>query len=237
MLRPPEIAKLFQSELFRRDYEECDHPDAWAALPDPALDFLLALGRELGITTVFEFGSGHSTVALLRAPFVVTSLENSRRWMSETLSRLSAEERARHTALVRPLRLHWHYLMPVLDWTIDTELGRRMGSADLILIDAPFYPAFRERTLCSALIHSPHAVIVLDDTRVPTLSRFCNRIGTDNPPLLHARVRVGHGFDVFARSSDTPLRLRPAPLEILKGWRRYFLARKYAPSLFQGNHD
>ena len=236
MLRPPEIERLFQSPLFRHDYTECDHPDAWAALPDPALDFLLALSRQLGITTVFEFGSGRSTVALLKASLVVTSLENSSYWMSQTLSQLSEEDKARHTALVRPLRFHWHHLIPMLDWTIDPELGRRLRSADLVLIDAPFYPAFRERTLCSALIHSPHAVIVLDDTRVPTLSRFCDRIATDNPTLLHARVRVGHGFDVFARSCEPPLRLRPAPLEILKGWRRYFLARKYAPSLFKGNH-
>jgi hypothetical protein len=236
VLRPPEIERLFQSPLFRRAYAECDHPDAWAALPDPALEFLVALGRQLGITTVFEFGSGRSTVALLRASYLVTSLENTDYWMSQTLSQLSAEEKARHTALVRPLRFHWHHLIPVLDWTIDSELGQRMWSADFVLIDAPFYSAFRERTLCSALIHSPHAVIALDDTRVPTLSRFCDRIAADNPTLLHARVRVGHGLDVFARSGDTPLRLRPPPLEILKGWRRYFLARRYAPSLFTGNH-
>lgn len=237
MLRLPEIEALFQSPLFRGNYEEGDHPTAWAALPEPASDFLIALARQLEATAVFEFGSGRSTAALLRAGLAVTSLEDSSHWMTQTLNQLTVTEKNQHTALVRPLTFHLHQLFPVLDWTIGAEVAQRLASADLILIDAPFYPAFRERTLWSALIHSPHAVIVLDDTRVPTLRRFCDRIATDNPALQHARVRVGHGFDVFAGSGETRLRLRPVPLEILKGWRRYFLARKYAPSLFKGNHE
>jgi hypothetical protein len=232
MLRPSEIEALFQSPLFRARYEESDDPTCWAALPPPALDLLIALARQLKAATAFEFGSGRSTVALLGAGLTVTSLEDSSYWMAQTVAHLSAADRIRHTALVRPLRFHLHRLIPVLDWTIDAEIASRLQAADLILVDAPFYTAFRERTLGSALAENPHAVVILDDSRVPTLSRFCDRIAADNPGLLHARVRVGHVFDVFATASEAPLRFGHTPLEILKGWRRFLLARKYAPALF-----
>ncbi len=155
--------------------------------------------------------------------------------MAQTVQGLPAALRVRHTALVRPLRLHFHGLIPLLDWTIDAELAGHLQAAELILVDAPFYTAFRERTLWTALNLNPQAVVVLDDTRVPTLSRFCDRIAAVNPGLLHARVRVGHGLDVFSAASTAALKVKHTPLEIVKGWRRYVLARKYAPSLFRKN--
>ncbi|HTX64318.1 MAG TPA: hypothetical protein VMD31_00975 [Opitutaceae bacterium] len=232
MLQSSVIAGFIESPLVRHSGPPGDDPVAWAALPDAALDFLVAACCQLGVINAFEFGSGRSTGALLKAAQTVTSLENSALWMERTVGALTEEQKARHHALVRPLRRHWCHLYPVLDWTVDAELRRCLESADLVLIDAPFHPAFRERTLRTALLHSPEAVIALDDTRIPTLARFCDRIAADNPAMRHARVAVGHGFDVFYRGRGVPLRWEAPPVETLKGWRRYLLARKYAPSLF-----
>ena len=206
-----------------------DHPDAPAALPDAALDFLVALARDLRAQRVFEFGSGRSTAAFLRAGLAVVSLEDSTRWMQQTLDGLTAEERTRHTGLVRPLRLRWHGCAPVMDWRIDAALAAHLAAADLILVDSPYYAPFREATLWSALRHNGRAVVVLDDTRIPTLARVCERLAGANPGLLHSRVSLGHGFDLFSRlDTATPLRRAQSPLEVLKAWRRFLLSRRTA---------
>jgi hypothetical protein len=218
------MRKLFDSPLFNKDHSACDDPAAPAALPGPALDFLLRLAAELGPKNVFEFGSGRSTVALLRQGCSVTSLEDSAYWMEQTVATLSPGEKERHTPLVRPLRRGMLGMFPVMDWEVDAGLSRRLRGSDLILVDSPYYAPFRESTLWSALLHSDHAVVVLDDTRIPTLARFCDRIASLNPGLLHRRVAVGHTFDVFARFPGTPLRLSHTLIEVMKGWRRYLFA-------------
>ena len=232
-----EIQRLFASPLLRKAYETYDDPVSPAALPDAALAFLTAVAGELGAASVFEFGSGRSTGALLRHGCSVTSLEDSAHWMQQTLDQLAPSEKARHTPLVRPLQRRWHGCFPVMDWPIDADLAGRLRSADLILVDSPYFAPFRESTLWSALVHGESAVVILDDTRIPTLSRFCDRIAASNPALLHRRVAVGHTFDIFARLPHTPLQLRHTALDVLKGWRRFFLARRLVPSSVRIDFD
>ena len=223
-----QIRSLFASPLFQRAYEAGDDPDSPAALPEPALDFLAQLAGELKAESVFEFGSGQSTKAFLRQGCAVTSLEDSDHWMEQTRNQLSAEEKGRHTALVRPLQRRMHGLIPMMDWPVDSTIAEKLGGADIILVDSPYFAPFRESTLWSALTHGRNAVVVLDDTRIPTLSRFCEVIVAQNPGLLHRRVAVGHTFDIFARAREEPLQMRHSIFEIAKGWRRFLLAGRYS---------
>ncbi len=227
MLADTEIRKLFDSPLMQKVYAACDDPKFPAALPDASLQFLLTLARQLEVTTLFEFGSGHSTIAFLQAGFSVSSLEDSKHWMKQTMGQLSDTDKRPDVSFVRPLRPRMCGLMPVMDWPIDRKLAAKIRNADLILVDSPFFPPFRESTLWSALLNNDHAVIVLDDTRIPTLRRFCDRIAAANPALLHCRVQVGHTFDIFCRlHSPSQLKRAQTILEVLKGWRRFFISFK-----------
>jgi hypothetical protein len=143
MLNTAELRKVLDLLLLQSGCVECDHPTQPAALPDATLESLVAITRQRGVMSVFEFGSGRSTAAMLREGLRVTSLEDSH------------------------------------------------------------------------------------DTRIPTLSRFCGRLAAANPALLHRRMKVGHTFDIFARAGDkAPLVRSHSLLEILKGWRRFFVAWK-----------
>lgn len=228
MASTSEIQKFLESPLVQRDYEESHDAAAPAALPTASLEFLIELARRLEIKSVFEFGSGRSTVEFLKAGCAVASLEDSPYWMEQTLGSLSGAEKARHAAWVRPLTFRLHGLVPARDWVIDAELAAGIRSADLVLIDSPYYPPFRESTLWSALNLVDRGLVVLDDTRIPTMRRFCDKLARDNPGLLHAKAGVGHGFDLFARRDDAPLKFSHGPMEVLKGWRRYWLAGRNA---------
>lgn len=223
---PPKSAlqKLFQAFPTESNVE--DDPDNPAALPNVSLNFLVELAGSLDAKQVFEFGSGRSTGALLRAGCSVTSLEDSDYWMQQTVAQLTKPEQARHRALVRPLRLRFCGLIPVMDWVIDAELSTRLREADLILVDSPYFTPFRESTLRSALQHGENAVVVLDDVRIPTVRKFCDSLVAANPNLLHRRVAVGHTFDVFARLKGGRLHAAHMPVEILKGWRRFVLQKR-----------
>ncbi len=213
------------SPLLDASYNEGDDATMPAALPDSSLDFLVKLAQTMQASTVFEFGSGRSTETFLRHGLQVTSLEDTAHWMEQTVARLTPEDRHRHTALVRSLKVRLHGGFPVKDWGVDPEIAAPLKNADLVLVDSPFYVPFRESTLWSALNHCDGAVIVLDDTRIPTLARFCDRIARANPGLLHRRVRVGHTFDLFARVDEAPLTLGLGIGDLAKGWRRFFMAR------------
>ena len=221
---------LFQDGFFdRADFPPADHAGAPAALPDAALRFLLAAAAETGARTVFEFGSGHSTAAFLGAGLRVTSLEDSERWMSQTVGDLAPAHRAsgQHVALVRPLRVRWRNGAPVRDWVLTGRLAGALDAADLVLIDSPFHVPFRLSTLLSVLGRPTAALVVLDDTRIPTLARFCDRLARQNPTrLCHRRVPVGHGFDCFTRrdlDTSRPLDMTQPVTETLKAWRRFFM--------------
>ena len=223
--------KLFQNDFFDRaaDAPPEDHAGAPAALPDAALRFLLAAAAEAGAQRVFEFGSGRSTAAFLGAGLHVTSLEDSGRWMDQTVASLESAHRdgGRHVARVQPLQLVWHHGAPARDWLLTGELAVAVDTADLVLIDSPFHVPFRLSTLAAVLGRPTAALVVLDDTRIPTLARRCDQLAAQNPDRLrHRRLRVGHGFDCFARRDLDPSRPLDSsqPLtETFRAWRRFFL--------------
>ena len=228
--RAERLTALFRSDLFLRAEQE---PGDHAAAPADALHhFLLRAADALGAQRVFEFGSGRSTSAFLQHGLHVTSLEDDARWMDDTLRQLDEAQipDRRHAARVQPLKLKWRGGIPFRDWRLDGELADAVAVADLVLIDSPFHVPFRISTLCAVLSLPTDALVVLDDTRIHTLRRACARIARRNARRLHhAHVNVGHGFDCFARRDldiTRPLTLRFGPLEILKGWRRYFLQPK-----------
>jgi hypothetical protein len=222
MLEPAAIQEFFDSPALRKDYEVCDHDDAPAALPDASLDFLLEICQHLGIKKIFEFGSGRSTKALLSKGYHVTSLEDSDYWLSQTVKTLTPEEKEFHHTIVRPLNSRFLGLFPVMDWKIDSEIENSIREAELILVDSPYYTPFRESTLWSSLQHSNGALVIIDDIRIPTLKRFCDRLSTSNEFLLHARISVGHGFGIFYRPPGGKLHLNHSMLDMVKGWYRYF---------------
>jgi len=220
-----ELRGIMESPLLQRKFVEGDNAANPWALPEAALDFLVEVAQELKVASIFEFGSGQSTAAFLKAGFQVTSLEHADTWMEQTRNHLTEEEKSRHTPLIRPLKPRMHGLFPVMDWVIDADLEARLKNADLILVDAPNYCPFRESTLCAALNYSAGALVVLDDIRIPTVGHFCDNLLNLNPDLLHQRIRVGHVFDLFARTKTDCVRVRHGLLDVAKGWRRFFVGR------------
>jgi hypothetical protein len=227
MLTPDQVKDFFVSPLVKKNYQNSDCNDVPAALPDASLDFLIEVCTKLGIQRIFEFGSGRSTKALLSHKFSVTSLEDNQYWMNQTLKTLEENEKINHTAFVKPLKTRFLGLFPVFDWNISSELAKSISEADLILVDSPYYVPYRESTLWSALKYSKGAFVIIDDTRIPTLQRFCNRLFLSNPSLIHTRVGVGHSFDIFYHKSEEKLHLNHSIMDIAKGWRRYILGRKF----------
>lgn len=225
MLVSERIRRLFESgSLFERNQPEDDAENP-VALPDAALSFLTALAHESGARTALEFGSGRSTAAFLRAGLDVTSVEDSAFWMNKTRSAIG-DLKLRHNPVVRPLSVVWRHATPFLDWQFDDRLTALVRAADIILIDSPFYPPFRESTLLSVLEIAEGSIVLLDDTRIPTLQRFCDRIGRRNPTLLHRRVPVGHSFDVFCPLDHSGIDGRCPLIEVIKGWRRFMQGRE-----------
>ena len=225
MLATERIEQVFQRGVLFEPHRLSDHPEAPAALPDESLNFLLMMARAVEAKTIFEFGSGRSTVALLSAGFDVVSLEDSAYWLDETM-RLIAKSPAHHQALVRPLSVVWRNATPFLDWRLDEQLAGLIRTADIVLIDSPYYPPFRESTLLSVLALAMRTLVVLDDTRIPTLSRFCDRIALRNPWLLHRRVQVGHSFDVFCNVGRLRIDGRRSLTETAKAWRRFLAGKR-----------
>ncbi len=220
-LNANKILQIWRSGFLDRELEEGYDPNNYFALPKPAMEFLVGLCRSVGVTRVFEFGSGQSTIVLLREGFTVASLEYTDHWMDETRKQLNGDYR-QHTPLVCPLKPRWCGLIPMMGWEVDSELRNHLESADLILVDSPSGP-FREVALCSALIYAPApTLVVIDDINIDTICRFCRKIAATNPSLLYKEVKCGHRFGVFAKLDDkSPLAIRHSPLEFVKGWRRF----------------
>jgi len=227
-----QIKKLFSDSYLSQAFDCGDDPHTEAALPKASLDFLLEVSRRIGAKRIFEFGSGRSTQALLAGGHTVFSLEDSAYWMSKSLEALQPDERSRHRGSVSELRTKMHGGFPVLDWVLDDSVKREIGLADLILVDSPHFTPFRESTLWASLQYNPQALVILDDTRIPTLQSFCDRISFQNPQLLHRRISVGHGFDLFHRGdSGRALHRKQSIVDVLKGWRRYFRGRAFYAEL------
>ncbi len=198
------------------------HPANNAALPDKSLEFLRELCETFRIRRVFEFGSGRSTKLFLDLGCFVSSLENSNFWMDDTLNSVPLDLRLRHKGFVRPLVPRFLGLFPVLDWKIDRDLQKEIENADLILIDSPYYTPYRESSLWQSLILGQDTIIVVDDTSIPTVSRFCKRIADHNPTIKHLNVAIGHDFDLFLRQGNVKLTLGHSVTDSFKGWYRFF---------------
>ncbi|MDF2433000.1 MAG: hypothetical protein JWP44_2631 [Mucilaginibacter sp.] len=219
-----------------KEFNEGDHPEAYAALPDASLEFLVELCKAQGIQKVFEFGSGRSTKAFLNAGCSVVSIEDSEFWMNETLKTLNDEEKVKLQPFIRPLKTRFLGAFLVKDWEIDDELLKHLQEAELILIDSPYYTPFRESTLWSSLTLGNEAFVILDDTRIPTLNRFCDRIAKANKSLLHKRIKVGHGLDIFYRdgNSTNSFSLDHSFSDVVKGWNRFYKGCKFYSDLKKG---
>jgi len=227
------IQQLFSDDYLGQEFEEADCTEAIAALPDASLKFLLEICKRAGVETVFEFGSGRSTRAFLQAGISVTSLEDSAYWMQKSLEDFGPDLLAKHRAFVPPLRDRMLGLFPVMDWDIRDEVEDAFLNADLVLVDFPYFTPFRESTLWISLRRCPQALTVLDDTRIPTLQRFCKRLAAANPNLLFEQVKVGHGFGLFSSCNCRRLKLGQTLKDVASGWRRYFMGRKFYASLRQ----
>ena len=231
-MRAELIQALFKSDYLNKHFCEEDCAAAPAALPDASLDFLLEVSKRINVHEVFEFGSGRSTKTLLSAGMTVCSLEDSEYWLRKCLNEMPSELTALHQSAVEPLRTKMLGCFPVLDWRIKGSLLERLAAADLVLVDSPYYTPFRESSLWTALLHCPDAIVILDDTRIPALSTFCDRIKAKNPWIAHKRVKVGHGFDlIWCRGKNANLSLGHSITDCFKGWRRYFLGRKFYADL------
>ena len=218
-MTPELVRNVFaRDDLFVGESDEStDNP---AALPDSALRFLVDLAGCLGVRHAIEFGSGRSTHALLDAGIAVTSIENSASWMRRTVH--SIADRKRHTPLILALQTVWEQGAPFLAWDI-----QGLETAEFVLIDSPYFPPFREAVLLRVLRQMRTGVVVLDDTRIPTLARFCDRITKSNPHLLHRRSRIGHGFDIFAKLGAMPILSRRGLLETAKAYRRFVMGWRH----------
>ena len=220
-----QIKALFASPLVSSSPSYADDPANPAALPDVSLNFLAELCRVLNAQTAFEFGSGRSTLTFLEAGLRVVSVEDSAYWMEKTVERIPVAVRTSHTPLTVSLELLWRWGVPYRSWRLTDKLQALLRDTDIVLIDSPYYAPFREVTLYDVLQQVRRGIVVLDDTRIPTLARFCARLAAANPHVLHVSVPVGHGLSLFACTADTPVRLPFDLTESLKGWRRFLRAQ------------
>jgi hypothetical protein len=226
MIQSGDIAKFMNVELPALCQEDT-HDEAGYALPDASRALLLACVSQLGIRRVFEFGSGRSTRDFLRAGCRVTVVEDSQTWLDETMNLLDADESARLVSHVLPLHRVWMAGAPLRSWNLSEEALQALGEAELVLVDSPAWPPFREHALALALGHCRAALIVVDDANIPTVSRFCRRLaGRGRAPFFQTAMDHGLFFTGSLESGSVDIR-RPV-LETLKAWRRYFLAGRIA---------
>jgi hypothetical protein len=219
-----QLADAFAPPLLPESGPPGDHIGNPAALPDQSLAFIISAAKVIGAKRAVEFGSGRSTVAFLDGGLTLTSIEDSQIWLADTERAINRGHKENWSAIVRPLSTKWEGFVPFRDWTFDQDIAEQLEIADLILIDSPNFVPFRERTLINVLRHARHALVILDDSCNPTVQRFCNRIAQQNPGLLHRRVRVGHGFDLFCHRNPAYIRSKRGPIETAKAWRRFWMA-------------
>ncbi len=203
--------------------DEMPPQSAGYALPDATLRLLGRLIEAGAVRNVFEFGSGRSTKLFLDAGCSVTALEDSPDWLDRTLASLTPEARSRLHAICQPLRFVLFQGAPFRSWTPDRDTLARLESADLILIDAPAFPPFREHALSISLQRGSRALIVVDDAGIPTVSRFCLRMAA-GPRMLHWRSTIDHGLFLFMRTGEFRPACRRGLVETAKAWRRFFMA-------------
>jgi len=222
---PLSMAKrLLQTPLFAQPSSLTYCPDNLEALPESALQWLLDFADLVHARSVFEFGSGRSTSVFLKHGLKVSCLEDSSHWLDQTISCIPANHLCMLTTHCARLRLKWFHGSPIRGWE-NRDFETQIHSADIILIDSPNFTPFRERVLVQTLAKVTVPVII-DDISVPTISRFCDRIRVLNPGILHARVPIGHGFDVFWNVDGHPLAYKRTVFEVLRAWRRFAIFYK-----------
>jgi hypothetical protein len=188
------LVDFFHSPLLSARYPAADDPDNFAALPQISLEFLSKVLTELGGRRVFEFGSGRSTQVFLNAGAEVTSLEDSSQWFADTLKKIPEPLKTNHTGLVQPLKVCWRDGAPYRTWEITPSLREALLAADLILIDSPYFVPYRIETLKQVLSLNTHAVIVVDDARIPTLEGACAKIAEATHPFTMHRLQLAMGL-------------------------------------------
>ena len=194
------------------------------ALPDGTLSLLGDLVRDASIRHVFEFGSGRSTKTFLDAGCHVTSLEDSHQWLEQTMANIPAASSERLHAVAQPLDIVWHGGAPLRSWRLGEKMCEALHDAELILIDSPSFPPFREHALILSLQHATKAVIVIDDANIATIQRFCRRIAALNPNLNTFSTTKDHGLFFFGKAGSHTPRFRRGLIETCKMWRRFFSA-------------
>ena len=149
------------------------HGEGGYALPEASRAVLLACVSQLGIRKIFEFGSGRSTRDFLRAGCEVTVVEDSQAWLDGNDGSRSMERACalRRRICCRSAGSGWR----ALHCGVGCFRKRRwqtLREAELVLVDSPAWPPFREHALVLALAHCRAALIVVDDANIPTVSRF-----------------------------------------------------------------
>lgn len=195
------------------------------ALPEVSVECLRKVVDRLGVRTVFEFGSGRSTLLFLEAGCELTSLEDSEAWLAETAGRVPAEARGRWHPIYASLARVWHRGVPFLSWPLTEELTTRLAAADLVLIDSPALPPSREHALVLALRHAGRALIVVDDANIPTVARYCRRLARRNERPFF-QTTMDHGV-CFIGPGAVPVDERRSVVDALRAWRFYLIRRRF----------
>lgn len=222
MMSAEKVVRFLESELPALGQPD-QHGEAGYALPPASLALLVDCVRRLSVQRVFEFGSGQSTREFLAAGCRVTAIEDNASWLAETVAQLDPGERERFTPVLLPLRRVWLAGAPLRSWVLPAPAVAALREAELVLIDSPAWPPFREHALALALEHAHRALIVVDDANIPTIQRFCCRLAAQNR-AAHFQTPMDHGLFFVHRPSAGAIDLRRPLIETLKAWRRYFLA-------------
>jgi hypothetical protein len=199
------------------------HGEAGYALPGASLALLVQCVRRLGVRRVFEFGSGASTHEFLSAGCEVAVVEDGEAWLARTSATIDGAQRERFTPFQLPLRRVWVEGAPLRGWVLPEAALAALRGAELVLVDSPAWPPFREHALTLALAHSREALIVVDDANIPTVHRFCHRLAGQNR-VSHFQTTMDHGLFFTQGAGGGAIDTRRPLWETLKAWRRYFLA-------------
>jgi hypothetical protein len=197
--------------------------EAGYALPEATLSLLMECVSRLWVRRVFEFGSGRSTRGFLRAGCEVAVVEDSEAWLGKTLAQLDEVQRTRFTSYLLPLRTVWVAGAPLRSWVLPEAVLATLREADLVLVDSPAWPPFREHALALALAHSRNALVVVDDANIPAVHRFCQRLAGRNGAQTF-QTTMDHGLFLMRPSGKGSIATARPILETLKAWRRYFMA-------------
>ncbi len=223
-MRPESLGSFLKDEIARLCSAPSNHDGAYP-MPEASVECLHAVIARLGVRRVFEFGSGRSTEAFLQAGMEVTSLEDSETWLAETAQRIRPGERVRWHPACAPLERIWHRGSPFLSWRLTSDLEVRLAAADLVLIDWPALPPFREHALLLALRHARRALVVVDDANIPTVARYCDRIARQNR-LSRFQTPMDHGL-YFLAPNEGALDESRGTWGTLRAWRFFLARRKY----------